>query len=121
MTKIVLVLGVALALTGCNKKSQETAAAPAPAVAPASEMDVSKLEAAHPGLVLKPTPAQIAAATPLHNPICPTDGQKNGEMGKPVQVIYKGKVVDLCCPGCPAEFGADPDKYLALAEAGKGP
>ena len=119
MTKIVLILGVALALTGCNKKSDESASAQAPAVAPAS--DVSKLEAAHPGLVLKPTPAQIAAATVLHNPICPTDGQKNGEMGKPVQVIYKGKVVDLCCPACPAEFGADPDKYLALAEAGKGP
>lgn len=102
-----------LSLLGCDKKSAQ-----ADAGAPSA---VAALEAAHPGLFLRPTPAQLAAATPLHNPLCPTDGEKIGSMGPAVPVVYEGKVVDLCCSGCPAEFGADPDKYLALAEAGKGP
>jgi hypothetical protein len=38
-------------------------------------------------------------------------------MGPSVPVIYKGREVDLCCPNCPKEFSADPDRYLAVAMA----
>lgn len=47
--------------------------------------------------------------------------------GKPIDpehvVEYKGKKVYFCCPNCPAEFKANPEKYLAklpqFANAGK--
>jgi len=68
-------------------------------------------------LVLKPTAAQLAAARPVHNLHCPTDGEVVGSMGPAVPVIYKGREVDLCCPNCPKEFSADPDRYLAVAMA----
>jgi len=68
-------------------------------------------------LVLKPTPAQLAAARPVHNLHCPTDGEVIGSMGPAIPVIYKGREVDLCCPNCPVEFAADPDRYLAVAMA----
>jgi YHS domain-containing protein len=38
-------------------------------------------------------------------------------MGPAVPVIYKGRVVDLCCPNCLVEFASDPDRYLAVAMA----
>lgn len=122
MKRALLFALVGLSLVGCDKK---------PAEQPAVEMsdsdsesdsaEIARLEAEHPGLFLDPTPEQIAAATALNNTICPTDGEKNGSMGAPVRVVYKGKIVDLCCAGCPAEFGSDPDGYLALAEADKRP
>lgn len=69
-------------------------------------------------LVLKPTAAQIKAAKPVGNKICPISGDKiGGGMGKGETVIYKGKAVALCCPGCIKDFGKDPAKYLAKAEA----
>jgi len=115
MRRLFILTLAAIALVACDKKTETSDMAGAESDSAA----IANLEASHPGLFLKPTPAQVAAATPLHNPLCPTDGEKNGSMGAPVQVVYKGKVVDLCCSGCPAEFGADPDKFLALAEAGK--
>jgi YHS domain-containing protein len=69
-------------------------------------------------LVLKPTLAQLKAAKPVGNTLCPVSGEKvGGDMGKPVPVVYKGKVVNLCCGGCVKKFAADPAKYLAKAEA----
>ena len=32
-------------------------------------------------------------------------------------VVYKGRLVELCCGGCVAEFAKDPAKYLAIAQA----
>lgn len=109
-----------LSLLGCDKKPPEQSAVEM-SDSESDSAEIARLEAEHPGLFLDPTPDQIAAATPLNNTICPTDGEKNGSMGAPVRVVYKGKVVDLCCGGCPMEFGSDPDHYLALAEANKGP
>jgi hypothetical protein len=68
-------------------------------------------------LFLHPTPEQVAAATPVGNRICPVSGDSLGSMGAPVQVVYKGKLVGLCCSGCPGNFGKDPDALLAKAEA----
>ena len=30
-------------------------------------------------------------------------------------VIYKGKIVRMCCPDCPGDFQKDPDKAFAKA------
>lgn len=48
---------------------------------------------------------------------CPVSGKKLGEMGEPVSVIYKNRLVRFCCPGCKAEFLEDPSKYVAKIDA----
>jgi hypothetical protein len=111
MRKLLPVLGLvcsAILLPSC-RCSKGSCAKPPTAASAAAPSPAS--------LVLKPTPAQLAQAKPVHNVHCPTDGEKIGSMGPAIPVIYKGRVVDLCCPNCPAEFAADPDKYLAVALA----
>ncbi len=63
-------------------------------------------------LILKPTQEQLAKATPLNNTICPISKEKIGNMGNANPVIYKGKIVNLCCSGCSADFAKDPEKYM---------
>ena len=47
-------------------------------------------------------------------------GEKLGEMGDPVILIYKGQEMKFCCNGCVKDFKKNPDKYLKkLAEAEK--
>lgn len=65
--------------------------------------------------IVNPTEAQLAAATPLKNALCPVTKASNGTMGAPQQVIYKGQIVYLCCAGCKAAFAKDPEKYLLAA------
>lgn len=48
----------------------------------------------------------------LNNTICPVSQAKIGNMGKPVTVTYKGKIVQLCCAGCISAFTKDPEKYM---------
>jgi len=48
----------------------------------------------------------------LNNTICPVSQAKIGNMGKPVTVTYKGKIVQLCCTGCVSAFTKDPEKYM---------
>jgi YHS domain-containing protein len=52
------------------------------------------------------------------NKICPVSGGPvAGSMGdKPVQYVYKGKIYNLCCPGCLEEFKKNPEKYSKIAE-----
>jgi len=86
----------------------------------AALLSVSSMAAtgADTSLVLKPTVAQLKAAKPVGNKLCPVSGEKvGGSMGKPVEVIYKGKIVNLCCGGCVKSFAKDPAKVLAKAEA----
>jgi len=85
----------------------------------AALLSVSSMAAtgADTSLVLKPTAAQLKAAKNVGNKICPVSGEKLGGMGKPVEVIYKGKIVNLCCGGCVKSFAKDPAKVLAKAEA----
>jgi len=45
----------------------------------------------------------------LKNKICPVMG---GETTKDAFIIYEGKKIYFCCPGCDKTFLQDPDKYL---------
>ena len=67
----------------------------------------------------------MAAATdptPAHAETCVVSGDKLGEMGKPVDYLYKqagkpDRVVQLCCKDCIADFEKAPAKYLAKLDA----
>ncbi|MEN9308644.1 MAG: hypothetical protein RL173_2576 [Fibrobacterota bacterium] len=110
---------VAAALVGllaaCKKEGAKCC--PAGQGDSAAAMSDSATDSAASELFLDPSPEQIAKAHRVGNKHCPTDGEKLGAMGKPISVIYKGELVELCCAGCPKEFGNDPDKYLAIAKA----
>jgi hypothetical protein len=43
---------------------------------------------------------------------CLVSGDKLGEMGKPVTLIYKGQEVKFCCKDCVKTFKKDPDKWI---------
>ena len=44
---------------------------------------------------------------------CMISGDKlGGDMGKPVDLIYKNRLVRFCCPDCVKDFNKDPDKYI---------
>ncbi len=62
--------------------------------------------------------AQVPSGMEVGNTVCPVSGEKvGGKMGPPVKMEYKGKVYNLCCPGCVATFKQDPEKYAAIAQA----
>jgi len=44
---------------------------------------------------------------------CPVSGEKLGEMGAPVDFVYRNRLVRFCCKGCKPKFLADPDKFIA--------
>lgn len=50
------------------------------------------------------------------NKICPVSGEKIGDMGKPAQYEYKGKVYNFCCEGCVETFKENPEKYVNSVE-----
>ena len=54
------------------------------------------------------------AAEPKPQTVCPVLG---GNIDKKVLIDYQGKRIYFCCPGCPAEFSKDPEKYLKKIEA----
>ncbi len=44
---------------------------------------------------------------------CMVSGDKlGGDMGKPVNIIYKNRLVRFCCPDCVPDFKKDPAKYF---------
>ncbi|HEY5043481.1 MAG TPA: YHS domain-containing protein [Verrucomicrobiae bacterium] len=43
---------------------------------------------------------------------CVVSGDKIGEMGKPVTLVYKGQEMKFCCKDCVKDFNKDPDKYI---------
>ncbi|MFT3783194.1 MAG: hypothetical protein QM790_14390 [Nibricoccus sp.] len=70
--------------------------------------------------------ATVAAATDVSSyPLdtCVVSGEKLGDMGKPVDYIYKeegkpDRLVRFCCKMCISKFKKDPAKYLkAIDEA----
>jgi YHS domain-containing protein len=63
-------------------------------------------------ILLMVTLALAGQAVALNNTICPVSQAKIGNMGKPVTVTYKGKIVQLCCTGCVSAFTKDPEKYM---------
>jgi len=72
------------------------------------------------GLALaQQTPATGASATQLvevGNKHCPVSGREVGVMGPAFKLEYKGKIYNLCCPGCKSIFLANPEKYSAIAQ-----
>jgi len=65
-------------------------------------------------LVLALAAGPALAAEPQPQTVCPVLG---GNIDKKVYVDYQGKRIYFCCPGCPAEFKKDPEKYLKKMEA----
>lgn len=62
------------------------------------------------------TPAPVAQGEALNNTICPVTNAAIGSMGKPITVAYQGKVINLCCQGCVADFNREPEKYMAILQ-----
>jgi YHS domain-containing protein len=48
---------------------------------------------------------------------CPVSGEKLGDMGKPIDFLYKNRLVRFCCGECKSEFLKDPAKYVAKLDA----
>lgn len=49
---------------------------------------------------------------------CIVSGEKlNGEMGKPVNYDYHGRLIRFCCNGCVATFEKDPATYIAKLDS----
>jgi YHS domain-containing protein len=45
---------------------------------------------------------------------CMISGDKlGGDMGKPVDLIDRNRLVRFCCADCPKDFSKDPDKFIA--------
>ena len=62
--------------------------------------------------------ASAIVATRVNNLLCPVTGEKV-DMKNPVTVERDGKIYNLCCPMCIAEFKKYPAKYIAKIEAQK--
>ena len=46
--------------------------------------------------------------------MCMVSGEKlGGEMGAPIDFIYKNRLIRFCCKGCKSDFLKDPAKYVA--------
>ncbi|MDD5070297.1 MAG: efflux RND transporter periplasmic adaptor subunit [Candidatus Omnitrophica bacterium] len=54
-------------------------------------------------------------AVEVGNLVCPVTGAKIESMGPVIKHQYKGKIYNLCCPGCVGTFDKDPQKYSAIA------
>ncbi len=64
-----------------------------------------------------PSHSDEAAAKPYPLDYCLVSGDKLGEMGKPIVIVYRGQEIKFCCKDCPPKFDKDPDKYMKkLAE-----
>jgi YHS domain-containing protein len=48
---------------------------------------------------------------------CLVSGQKLGSMGESVDLVYRNRLVRLCCEGCRAAFQKEPAKYLKKLDA----
>ena len=48
---------------------------------------------------------------------CAVSGEKLGDMGKPVDLIYRNRLVRLCCASCKPEFEKDVARHVAKLDA----
>lgn len=53
-----------------------------------------------------------------HYPLkeCIVSGRSLEDAENPQDMIHEGRLVRFCCPGCPARFKADPDRYMVLLD-----
>jgi hypothetical protein len=57
----------------------------------------------------------VTSAKPIPYPFdtCLISGEKlGGDMGDPVEFVYKGQEIKFCCPMCKPKFLKDPDTYM---------
>jgi len=45
---------------------------------------------------------------------CLVSGEKLGGMGEPVNLVYKNRLIRLCCKGCVVRFKRESEKYLKV-------
>ena len=50
---------------------------------------------------------------------CVVLGEPLGSMGEPLDIVYRNRLVRLCCAGCVDAFRADPERHLAALAAGR--
>ena len=86
----VLVLSVALAVSGCKKDTPDKAKGQA-----------------NPDAAVPDKQAQV---------LCPISSERLGSMGVPIKVEVQGRPVFLCCKACQKSALADPAKTLAKLE-----
>ena len=48
---------------------------------------------------------------------CPVSGEKLGEMGEPVDLVHKNRLIRFCCKGCKPKFLENPGKFVAALDA----
>lgn len=57
---------------------------------------------------------EASKKNPPKEGVCPVSGdQFGGDMGEPVNYLFAGRVIKLCCKGCVKDFEKNPAKYLA--------
>lgn len=62
-----------------------------------------------------PSVSTNAPVKPYPLDYCIVSGDKfDGDMGKPIVMVYKGQEMKFCCADCPKKFKKDPEKYLKL-------
>jgi Cu(I)/Ag(I) efflux system membrane fusion protein len=70
---------------------------------------------AKPGMMSMPDEMHpMEAVEPKPQTLCPIMG---GQINKEFFADYNGMRIYFCCPGCDAEFNADPEKYIAQMRA----
>lgn len=54
------------------------------------------------------------------NKICPVSKEAIGSMGEGYKIAHNGKVYNLCCEMCAAEFNKDPEGYIKMIMENEG-
>lgn len=62
-------------------------------------------------------PQEASASYPLD--VCVVSGKELGSMGEPHVIMHEGTEVRFCCDQCVPKFEENPEKYLAMIEAGQ--
>ena len=96
-----LMLAIALVgLIGCGSSGAAPATGPSTPAATSSAAEAEKP-------AIAPGEAQVGDRT-----TCPVSGDTFVVKADSPKVEHEGKSYYFCCPGCDAQFEADPDKYL---------
>lgn len=75
---------------------------------------------ANPGKYLPRVDSHIVAQQLPFYPLdtCVVSGEKlGGDMGDPIDVVYKNRLIRFCCKMCMNEFAKDPAKYIQKIDA----
>lgn len=67
----------------------------------------------------KAVDAQIVKQQIPHYPLetCPVSGESLTEMGEPIDVVWRNRLVRLCCKMCKKEFESNPARHIAKLDA----